>query len=42
MATRSSTVEFVLEQLADLGDVRSRKMFGEYAIYYQEKRVGLV
>ena len=42
MATRESTITFVLEQLGGLRGVRARKMFGEYALYYQEKVVGLV
>lgn len=42
MGTRQSTVDFVLDQLSDLAGVRAQKMFGEYAIYYDEKVVGLV
>ncbi|MEY4549284.1 MAG: hypothetical protein RL685_5479 [Pseudomonadota bacterium] len=42
MGTRASTIEFVLDQLAGLRGVRARKMFGEYAVYYEEKVVGLV
>ena len=42
MATNESTIDFLLEQLDALPDVRARKMFGEYALYHQEKVVGLV
>ena len=42
MATTQSTVDFLLDQLAALPGIRARKMFGEYALYYQEKVVGLV
>lgn len=42
MGTRQSTIEFVLDQLADLQLVRAQKMFGEYALYYGERVVGLV
>lgn len=42
MTTRASTVEFLLDQLASLPGVRARKMFGEYAIYFEEKVVALV
>ena len=42
MSTRPSTVQFVLDQLSTLKGVRARKMFGEYALYYDEKVVGLV
>ncbi len=42
MATKQTTVDFITEQIADAGDVRSRKMFGEYALYCDEKVVALV
>ena len=42
MATDTSTIEFLLDQLGSLPDVRARKMFGEYALYHQEKVVALV
>jgi DNA transformation protein and related proteins len=42
MATAESTVDFLTDQIAEAGNVRSRKMFGEYAIYCDEKVVALV
>lgn len=42
MATAQSTVDFLVDQMADAGVIRSRKMFGEYAIYCDEKVVALV
>ncbi len=42
MATDVSTIEFLLDQLGALPDVRVRKMFGEYALYHQDKVVALV
>ncbi len=42
MATAQSTVDFLTDQLAGAGDIRSRKMFGEYAIYCDDKVVALV
>lgn len=42
MATSKSTIEYLLEQLAQAGKVSSRKMFGEYAIYCDGKVVALV
>lgn len=42
MATKQSTVDFILDQLAGLNNVRARKMFGEYALYCDDKVVGLV
>ena len=42
MATRQSTIDYLLEQLAELGQVNAKKMFGEYCLYYQDKPVALV
>lgn len=42
MATKQSTVDFITEQLASAGSIRSRKMFGEFTIYCNEKVVALV
>ncbi len=42
MATKQSTIEFIQDQLASLKDISARKMFGEYALYYQGKVVALV
>lgn len=42
MATKLSTIEYIEDQLADVPGVRSRKMFGEYALYVGDKVVALV
>lgn len=42
MATKASTMEYIEEQLLDVPGVRSRKMFGEYALYVEDKVVALV
>lgn len=42
MASKQTTVDFITEQIAGAGQIRSRKMFGEYAIYCNEKVVALV
>lgn len=42
MATKPSTIEFILEQLQDAGEVSARKMFGEYALYCNGRVVALV
>ena len=42
MATSADYLTFVLEQLPPLGVVRSRKMFGEYMVYVNDKPVLLV
>ena len=42
MPTDISTVDFILEQLQELPFVRVRKMFGEYAVYCDDKVVGLI
>ena len=42
MATQISTVEFLRDQLRDLGDIVIKPMFGEYGIWLEGKIVGLV
>ncbi len=42
MATKVSTIEYIEDQLAEVPEVRSRKMFGEYALYVGDKVVALV
>jgi DNA transformation protein len=42
MATKQSTVDFLTEQIQKAGHIRSRKMFGEYALYCNEKVVAFV
>jgi TfoX/Sxy family transcriptional regulator of competence genes len=41
-ATSQSTIDFLLDQLRALPDVRARKMFGEFALYCGDKVVALV
>ncbi len=42
MATKQSTIDYLLDQLAGLKNIRSRKMFGEYALYADDRVVALV
>ncbi len=42
MTTSQSTIDFLLDQLSGLPHVRVRRMFGEYALYCEEKVVALV
>ncbi len=42
MATKQSTIDYILDQLSSAGDVSARKMFGEYALYCDGKVVALV
>ncbi len=42
MATSESTAQFLLDQVSHAGAVRIRKMFGEYALYCNEKVVALI
>ncbi|MBW4482348.1 MAG: TfoX/Sxy family protein [Tildeniella torsiva UHER 1998/13D] len=42
MASDTSFVEFVCEQIRDAGEVTAKKMFGEYGIYCDGKIVGLI
>lgn len=39
MATTQNFIEYVCEQLDGIGDIRYRKMFGEYLIYLNDKPV---
>lgn len=42
MATSAEYIEFVCEQIKDCGEVRHKKMFGEYMVYVDNKAVLLV
>ena len=42
MASDSNFVQFVVDQLGNSESITSRKMFGEYAIYFKNKVVALV
>ena len=42
MASDAHFVDYVLEQMQGAGALESRKMFGEYAIYCNQKVVALV
>jgi len=42
MATDFGFATFVVEQAVEAGDVRVRRMFGEYAPYLGDKVVGLL
>ena len=40
MASTKDYLEFILEQLSDIGDVTHRAMMGEYVLYYKGKVFG--
>jgi TfoX/Sxy family transcriptional regulator of competence genes len=42
MATRQSTVDFILEQIEAAGNVCAKKMIGEFGIFCDEKMVAMV
>ena len=42
MASDENFVKFITDQIESAGQIRYRKMFGEYAIYCNEKVVALV
>lgn len=42
MATTRDYIEYVCEQISDIGDVRYRKMFGEYMVYVNDKPIIIV
>ena len=41
MASNPDFVNYICEQLEGLGAVRSRKMFGEYMVYLNDKKEAL-
>jgi TfoX/Sxy family transcriptional regulator of competence genes len=42
MASDKEFIAFVCEQLRGAGEISSRRMFGEAAVYFQDRVVGLV
>jgi DNA transformation protein and related proteins len=42
MASDREFVKFVCEQLHGAGDISSRRMFGEAAVYLEDKVIGLI
>lgn len=40
MATSKEFYDYVVENLQKAGDISTRKMMGEYLVYYQKKLVG--
>ena len=42
MASQQRTVDFLIEQIGHAGRVSSKKMFGEYGIYFDDKMVAMV
>ncbi len=42
MASHQETVDHICEQLGGAGSVSSRKMFGEYGVYCDEKFIGVI
>ncbi len=39
MATTKDYIEYVCEQISGIGDIRYKKMFGEYMVYVNNKPV---
>ncbi|WP_449280627.1 TfoX/Sxy family protein [Leucobacter sp.] len=42
MGTRAETMEFLADQLTALPNIRTRRMFGEYCLYCDDKPVAFV
>lgn len=42
MATKQSTIDYIEDQLSDVPEIHSRKMFGEYALYCGDKVIALI
>lgn len=40
MASKQETLDFILSQMTGIEDIRTKKMMGEYLIYYHDKVVG--
>ena len=40
MASSKEYLDFILEQLSDLGEISYKSMMGEYIIYYRGKIIG--
>lgn len=41
LASNQGTLDFILDQIASAGEVYSKKMFGEYVVYCNQKVVAL-
>ena len=42
MATQESFINYVCEQIKGIGDIKYKKMFGEYMVYVNDKPVIIV
>lgn len=42
MSTRPDTLQYLLDQLGELPGLRTRRMFGEYCVYLDDKPVAFV
>lgn len=42
MASDKGLIEYIAEQMSEAGDIRYRKMFGEYGIYCDDKMIAIV
>lgn len=42
MATKPDTIHYLMEQLSSVNNLSAQKMFGEYALYCEDKVVALV
>lgn len=42
MATEPGMIEYLCDQLTGVGDIRARKMFGDYLIYCNDKPVLII
>lgn len=42
MATTNEYIEYVCEQIKDVGEIRYKKMFGEFMVYVNDKPIIIV
>ena len=40
--SNADLVQYIIEQASQAGEVRARKMFGDYCLYCNDKPVGLI
>lgn len=42
MASRQSTVDYLMDQLSDCNGVHAKKMFGDYGVFLSDRMIGLI
>lgn len=42
MSSKQGFIDYIIEQLGDIGETRYKKMFGEYMVYLNDKPIFLI